>query len=331
MHTTRIFSGIASSVFATLVFAATLAHGAQAEPYPVKPIRIIVPYSTGSGVDTYSRLISTELARVLKQPVIVENKEGAGGVIGSQIVAQAPADGYTFLMGGMTWAVAPALTKNAGYDSFKDFVPVARVGFIQSMLLVSPTSPINSIADMVAEAKAHPNKLTYSSSGLGSPSNLAMEYFKAMAKIEILHVPYKSTSQALTDVMSGQVSMNLPILTAAIPMIADGRLKGVAVTGPRRARQAPNVPTMAESGLLPDYDASNWAGLVARAGTPQEIVLQVNQAVNQVLAQPEMKEKFEKLGVELSPTTPEIFTREAIQNTDKWVTLIKKLNMNFDQ
>lgn len=331
MHMTRILSRIASGVSIVLVLAAAIVHDAQAEPYPVKPIRIIVPYSTGSGVDTYSRLISTDLGRILKQPVIVENREGAGGIIGAQIVAQAPADGYTFLMGGMTWAVAPALSRNAGYDSFRDFVAVARVGFIQSMLLVSPTSPINSIKDMVEEAKAHPNQLTYSSSGLGSPSNLAMEYFKAMANIEILHVPYKSTSQALSDVMSGQVSMNLPILTAAIPTITDGRLKGVAVTGPRRARQAPNVPTMAESGLLPDYDASNWAGLIARTGTPPEIVLQVNQAVNQVLAQPEMKEKFEKLGVELSPTSPEIFTREAMQNTEKWVTLIRKLNMNFEQ
>ena len=245
----------------TFVLSFTVTAGALAQDFPNKPVHIIVPYSAGSGSDVVSRVLAVKLSEAWGQPVVVENREGAGGLIGAQAVLKAAPDGYTLLCAGIPWAVSPSLYAKPAYDPLRDFVAVGRVGFTPSVLVVSPTLPVKDVKELLQLARAKPGQINYSSSGKGSPSHLFMEYLKTMAKADIVEVPYKVTSQALTDVIGGQVMMNLPILVAGLPHIQAGRLKALAVTGATRAAAAPDIPTMAESAGLPGYEATQWIGL----------------------------------------------------------------------
>jgi tripartite-type tricarboxylate transporter receptor subunit TctC len=308
----------------------SLSAGAIAQGYPVKPIRIIVPFSAGSGSDVFARTLGPKFTETWGQQIVVENREGAGGVIGAQLVAKSAPDGYTFLLGATPWAVAPSLYAKPPYDALKDFVPVGRIGFIPSVLVVHPTLPVNDIKALIKLAKAEPGKLNYSSSGKGAPSHLFVEYFKAMAKVDIVEVPYKNTAQALTDVMGGQIMMNLPILAAALPHVRAGRLKALAVTSAKRASVATDIPTLAESGGLPGYDAAQWQGLIAPAGTPDDIVTRVNAELNRALQLPDVKERIGNLGVEFAATTPAQFALDIRADISKWDQLIKSLGIRLD-
>jgi len=304
--------------------------GAVAQPYPNKPVRIIVPFSAGSGSDVFARTLGPKFTETWGQQIVVENREGAGGVIGAQLVAKAAPDGYTLLLGATPWAVAPSLYAKPPYDALKDFVPVGRIGFIPSVLVVHPTLPVNDVKALIKLAKAQPGKLDYSSSGKGAPSHLFVEYFKAMAKVDIVEIPYKNTAQALTDVMGGQVMMNLPILAAALPHVRAGRLKALAVTSGKRAGVASDIPTMAESAGLPGYEAAQWQGLIAPAGTPADIVTRVNAELNRALQLPDVKERIGNLGVEIATNTPQQFATDVRADIVKWDQLIKSLGIRLD-
>lgn len=303
---------------------------AAAQGYPSKPVRIVVPFSAGSGSDVFARTLGPRFTESWGQQVVVENRDGAGGVVGAQVVARSPADGHTLLIAATPWAVSPSLYSRPPYDPLRDFVVIGRIGFIPSVLVVHPTLPVKDVKELVRLARAKPGRLDYSSSGKGAPSHLFMEYFKTMAKVDIVEVPYKSTAQALTDVIGGQVMMNLPILAAALPNIRAGRLKALAVTGAKRAAAAPEIPTMAESGRLPGYEAVQWQGLVAPAGTPAEVVARVNRELNRALQLPDVKERIGNLGVDIAPTTPEQFTADIRKDIAKWSGLIKTLGIRLD-
>ncbi len=317
-----------------LVAAVSLCAGggavAQAPSFPVKPVRIIVPFSAGSGSDVFARTLGPKFTAAWGQQIVVENREGAGGLIGAQLVAKAAPDGYTLLLAANTWAVAPSLYAKPPYDPLRDFVAIGRIGFIPSVLVVHPTLPVNDVKDLIRLAKAKPGQLDYSSSGKGAPSHLLMEYLKAMAKVDIVEVPYKITAQALTDVIGGQVMMNLPILPAALPHIRAGRLKALAVTSGKRSAAAPEIPTMAESGGLPGYEAAQWQGLVAPAGTAAEVVAYINAELNRALQQPDVRQRMGNLGVEFAPTSPEQFTADIKEDIAKWSQLIKARDIRLD-
>ena len=303
---------------------------ANAQTYPAKPIRIIVPFSAGSGSDVFARTLGPKFTETWGQQIVVENREGAGGVIGAQVVAKSAPDGYTLLLGSTSWAVAPSLYAKPPYDALKDFAPIGRIGFIPSVLVVHPTLPVNDLKALIKLAKAQPGKLDYSSSGKGAPSHLFVEYFKSLAGVDIVEVPYKNTAQALTDVMGGQVMMNLPILAAALPHVKAGRLKALAVTSGKRASVAPEIPTFAESAGLPGYEAAQWQGLIAPAGTPPDIVTRINAELNRALQLADVKERIGNLGVEFALTTPQQFTAEIRTDYAKWDKLIKALGIRLD-
>ncbi|MEO8441647.1 MAG: tripartite tricarboxylate transporter substrate binding protein [Betaproteobacteria bacterium] len=304
--------------------------GALAQGFPNKPVRIIVPFSAGSGSDVFARTLGPKFTETWGQQVVVENREGAGGAIGAQLVAKAAPDGYTLLLGATSWAVAPSLYAKPPYDALKDFVPIGRIGFVPSVLVVHPTLPVNDVKALIKLAKSQPGKLDYSSSGKGAPSHLFMEYFKAMAKVNIVEIPYKITAQALTDVIGGQVMMNLPILAAGLPHVRAGRLKALAVTSGKRASAAPEIPTIAESGGLPGYDAAQWQGFIAPAGTPADIVTRINAELNRALQLPDVKEHIGGLGVDFAPTTPQQFAADIKVDIAKWDQLIKSLGIRLD-
>ncbi|MCE9638561.1 MAG: tripartite tricarboxylate transporter substrate binding protein, partial [Betaproteobacteria bacterium] len=295
-----------------------------------KPVRIIVPFSAGSGSDVFARTLGPKFTETWGQNIVVENREGAGGAIGAQLVAKAAPDGYTLLLGATSWAVAPSLYAKPPYDAFRDFVPVGRIGSVPSVLVVHPTLPVNDVKALIKLAKAQPGKLDYSSSGKGAPSHLFVEYFKAMAKVDIVEVPYKITAQALTDVIGGQIVMNLPILAAGLPHVRAGRLKALAVTSAKRASAAPEIPTLAESGGLPGYEAAQWQGFIAPAGTPVDVVTKINAELNRALLLPDVKERIGNLGVDFAPTTPQQFAADIKTDVAKWDQLIKSLGIRLD-
>ena len=302
----------------------------QTTSYPSKPVRIIVPFSAGSGSDVFARTLGPKFTETWGQQIVVENREGAGGIIGAQVVAKAAPDGYTLLLAATPWAVSPSLYAKPPYDPLRDFVPIGRIGFVPSVLVVHPTLPVNDVRQLIQLAKARPGHLDYSSSGKGAPSHLFVEYLKAMAKVDIVEVPYKNTAQALTDVIGGQVMMNLPILAAGLPHIRAGRLKALAVTSATRASAAADIPTMAESGGLPGYDAAQWQGLVAPAGTPPEVVGRVNAELNRALQLADVKQRIGNLGVEFAPTSPEKFAADIKADIAKWSELIRTLGIRLD-
>ena len=302
----------------------------MAQGFPNKPVRIIVPFSAGSGSDVFARTLGPKFTETWGQQVVVEDREGAGGAIGAQLVAKAAPDGYTLLLGATSWAVAPSLYAKPPYDAFRDFVPVGRIGSVPSVLVVHPALPVNDVKALIKLAKAQPGKLDYSSSGKGAPSHLFVEYFKAMAKVDIVEVPYKITAQALTDVIGGQIVMNLPILAAGLPHVRAGRLKALAVTSAKRAGAAPEIPTLAESGGLPGYEAAQWQGFIAPAGTPADVVTKINAELNRALQLPDVKERIGNLGVDFAPTTPQQFAADIKTDVAKWDQLIKSLGIRLD-
>jgi tripartite-type tricarboxylate transporter receptor subunit TctC len=326
MNTRKLFA-----VFLTLVggaFAHTFAY-AQAT-YPAKPIKFIVPYPAGGPLDTVARLTGQKLSERLGQPVIVENKPGAGGNLGADFVAKAAPDGYTILMGAVaTHAINPTLYKKMPYDAQKDFQPVTLLVFTPNVLVVNPSVKANTVKEFIALAKAEPNKMNFGSGSNGSAGHLAGELFKSMAAVEITHVPYKGGAPAMTDLLAGQIQLMFDNLANSMPNIKSGKLRALAVTTAARSSFAPYLPTIAESGL-PGFDISTWFGILVPAGTPKEIVSKLNEEFNRAILGTDIKEKLDAIGAEAVGTTPEAFAAFIKAEAVKYAEVIKKSGAQVD-
>jgi tripartite-type tricarboxylate transporter receptor subunit TctC len=309
-----------AACLSTLLLAA--ASTAFAQGYPNKPIRLIVPYVAGGGVDVVGRSIAQELSKRLGQPVIVENKAGAGSNLGADSVAKSPPDGYTLLLASPAQAINMSLYRTLPYNTQRDLVPIGAIGAVPSILIVTPDLPVKTVADVVALAKSKPGTLNYGSGGNGTSEHLAAEMFIAMAGIKVTHVPYKGGAAAMTDVMGGQVQLMWSNLLGAMPNIKSGKLKPVALADSARSPAVPDVPTFAESGY-PEFLVSVWYGIMAPAGTPREIVAQLNRELNASLAEAAMKERLDGMGGRSMPGTPEQFSAFIDAEIKRWAQAVK--------
>ena len=302
----------------------------HAQSYPSKPIRIIVPVAAGGIADYYSRVIGAKLGEAWGQPVLVENRPGGGGNIGSDIVAKSPADGYTMVMGFVgSHAVNPFLIKNMPYDPQRDFVPVAMAIEAEGMLAVHPSTPVRTVADLIALARAQPGKLSYASGGVGTSSHLAGELFKSMTGTDIVHIPYKGNAPAIADLIGGQTQLTFATMPTVIPHVRAGKLRGVAVIGSTRSAAAPELPTIAEAGV-PGFSVNNWIGLFAPAGTPAEIVRKVNTEVMRIMRLPEVTRRMEVEGERFTPNSPEEFAQFVRSEVAKWGKVVKDAGLKAD-
>ena len=303
-----------------------------AEPasnYPTKPIHLIVGFSPGGAADSVGRALAEGLSNRLGQPVVVENKAGANGNIAAEYVARSPADGYVLYFPSIGQAVNVSLYKNLSYDPVKDFTAIGGVFSAPNMLVVPMNSPYKTVAELIAAGKANPGKLTYASSGSGTSVHLSAALFEKMAKIDMVHIPYKGTGSAMPDVISGQVDMSFPNLPSAWPQVKAGNLRALGVTTAKRSAAAPNVPTIAEGGL-PGYDMATWYGLVAPANLPPNIRTRLNKELQVILADPKFKDKLIAQGADPMPGTPEQFAQFIKSEIEKWRKLIAQSNITVD-
>ncbi|MEI6300620.1 MAG: tripartite tricarboxylate transporter substrate binding protein [Betaproteobacteria bacterium] len=314
---------------ALIVAALALSGTALAQDrYPAKPLRIIVPFAPGGSTDIVARLLAERLAGPLGQPVVVENRPGAAGNIGADAVAKSAPDGTTLLMATTgVMAINNALYKNMSYDAARDLEPVIFAASITNVLAVPADLPAKNVAELIALAKAQPDKLSFASSGAGSSTHLSGELFKSMAGIEVLHIPYKGSSQALADLVAGRVSMIFDNMPSALPFIKAGRLRALGVTSSKRSPVLPDVPTIAEAGV-PGYESLSWSGIAVAAGTPREIVLRLNREINTILAAPDMRAKLAELGTDAIGGTPEAFGEHVRAEREKWSRLIRERNIS---
>ena len=314
---------------AMLVLTVTAAQ-AQDDGYPNKPVRIVVPFAAGGSTDVVARLLADRLTAEFKQPFVVDNRAGAAGNIGAEAVAKAPADGYTLLMGTTgVLSINGSLYKNMRYDAQQDFAPVSYTSLITNILVVPPEVPARSVAELVALAKKKPGALSFASSGAGSSTHLSGELFKAMAGVFILHIPYRGSAQALTDVVSGQVSMLFDNAPSSLGFIQQGKLRALAVTSTKRLPNLPDVPTMSEAGIK-GYESLSWSGVVAPAATPKPVIDKLNQAIDRILKSDEAKRRLSALGVEPVGGPPEDFARHIRVESDKWGKLIKSAKITIE-
>lgn len=299
------------------------AFGASAQTYPAKPIRVIVAYPPGGPNDISARTVGQQLAELLGQPVIVENRPGAAGNIGSQYVAASAPDGYTLLNGASALTIAPALTKNLSYDVAKDLAPISLTAVSSFVLAVHPSVPVNTVKELIALAKARPNQLSYASSGVGAPPHLAGELLKNMAKIEILHVPYKGVGQSITDLVAGHIEMMFTSPPNAVPHVKARRLKALAVSTAVRSPLLPQVPTISESGLK-GFEIGTWFGLLAPAGTPADIINRVNAATRKVVDAPDFRERIASQGLDARSSSPAEFAAHIKAELAKFAKLVRE-------
>ena len=312
-----------SSILAVTFLLLVNADFTQAQQFPEKPIRVIVPYSPGGSTDIAGRLVTQRLAEGLKQGVIVDNRGGAGGNIGGDIVAKSQPDGYTLLVGtvgGLT--INPSLYKDMPFDPLKDLTPVAYFGSTPNILVVHPSLPVKSVRELVALAKSRPGQLNYASAGTGGSVHLAAELFKSLANVEMVHVPYKGSGPALIGLLSGQTQLMFSTMPPALPHVKSGKLRALGMTGAKRSSLVPDLPTIAESGL-PGYEITQWWGILAPAGTPREVVVKLNSEINNVLRSPDFVKLFAGLGADAAPNTAEWFAAYMKSETEKWAKVVK--------
>ncbi|MGZ5103203.1 MAG: tripartite tricarboxylate transporter substrate binding protein [Usitatibacter sp.] len=294
----------------------------SAQGYPSKPIKIVVPYPPGGFNDTLGRTLAAKFTEDWGQPAIVENKPGANTLIGSDFVAKSAPDGYTLLVVAFPFAVTPSLIKAMPYDTVKDFAPVALAAQSPNLLVVNPSLPVKTVAELVAMAKAKPDSLSYASTGNGSSNHISMELFKSLAGVKIVHIPYKGSAPAVTDLLGGQVHVMFDNAPNVLPQVKAGRLRALAQTGASRSAVAPDIPTVAEAGV-PGYELTVWFGLVAPAGTPREVVGKLNAEVLKILAMPDVRERFLAQGVEPLGSTPEEFRDHIRAQMAKWGKVVR--------
>jgi tripartite-type tricarboxylate transporter receptor subunit TctC len=307
-----------------------LSHTLAAQSYPVRPIRLIVPYPPGGNVDITARIISPTLGELLGQSIIVDNRAGAGGNLGASLVAKATPDGYTLLMGSSgPLSINPIVIPNTPYEPVKDYDPISKVHIVPLVVLAGPKSGIASIKDFIARAKAEPGKLTVASAGAGTTNHFGVELFSAMAGVKLVHVPYKGSGPALSELLGGQVATMFDQLSASIGYIKDGRLRALAVTSATRSALVPNVPTLDESGLK-GYEASTYIGVLAPAGTPKPVIVKLHAAMVKTMATPAVVDRLRGLGTEPGSSSPEEFRKLIRDELEKWRGAAKSAGLKFE-
>ncbi len=313
--------------FVVTVAALAVADGAAAQGYPAKPIRLIVPFAPGGGVDFAARLVGQKLSAAFQQGVVADNRAGAGGVIGTELAAKAPPDGYTLLLGSAgPLAILPGMAGRLPYEPLRDFAPVALVSSLPFLFVVQPSLPVKSFSDLLRQARARPGQLNYATAGNGSTTHLATELLKSMAQIDLVHVPYKGVAPALADLLGGQVQLMAGDPATLMPQIKSGRLRALAVTGAKRSALAPELPTVAEAGV-PGYEASGWFGVLAPAATSREIVAQLNRTIVAAMQTPDARERLAALGGEIGGGTPAEFAARMREDLAKWGRLSRALGL----
>jgi len=318
------------STLALLGLAAVMAQTpASAQAYPNRPVKIVVPFATGGPADVYARFMAQRLGDALGQSFVVDNKPGGGSVIGTDLAAKAPADGYTLLMMSNTHTVNETLIPNKPFQLMRDFVGVAPINYSDLVLVAHPSVPANNLRELLAQAKANPGKMNYASSGPGTPYHMAGELLKSMASIDVVHVPYKGSSGARTDILAGQVQIMFDAITTMTEQVKAGKVKALATSGRTRSDVLPDVPTLSEAGV-PGYEATIWLGLMAPRGTPQEVVNRLNEAVGKIVGAPEQKQQWSKQGAVPMVMNPTAFTRYLNEDIAKWSTVIKTANIKLD-
>jgi tripartite-type tricarboxylate transporter receptor subunit TctC len=317
---------------AAAVVAAFLAGGSatQAADYPTRAITLVVPYAAGGGNDVIARIVAERMSASLGQPIVIENRGGAGGTIATRQVAKAEPDGYTLLIATSSLAINPSLYPNVGYDPRKDFAPVGLIASSSNVVLVHPAVPARSIAELIALAKQQDGKRTFASTGTGSSVHLAAELFAGMAGVKITHVPYKGSGPALNDLIGGHVTMMFSTMASAAGLVKDGsKVRALAVTGARRSKLFPELPTVAEAGL-PGYEAELHYGIVAPAGTPRLVIEKLNAALNAALTNDEVKRRLAVEGAEVMPVSPDEYAADIAGEEAKWSEIIRKAGVKAD-
>jgi len=315
-----------------LIFAAGAAHPQtppQAQTYPNKAVRIIVPFPPGGPVDITGRGVAQRLAELWGQPVTIDNRAGAGGIVGAEVAAKAPNDGYTIFMCAIHHSVIPALKAKLSYDIEKDFVPVSFGASFPIVLVTHPALPVASVRELIAYAKANPGKLSFASSGSGGGVHLSAELFKSLAGVEMTHVPYKGSAPAMTDLLGGQVQLMFSDAPTALPHIRGNKVKALGVGSPKRSALLPEVPTIAEAGL-PGYESYSWTAFVLPAGAPKEVLAKLNADLSRVMSAPDLKERMLVAGAELQPGSPEDFARILHGEIGKWGKLVREAKITAD-
>lgn len=313
---------------AALLLTASVAASAQAQSYPVKPIRLIVPFPSPGAVDIVGRTMATRLSQALGQNFVVENRAGAGGVIGSEIVARAAPDGYTLLTSSSsTHSIGPALDPKLPYDTARDFTPIVNFGEGRSVLLVSASSQWKTLLELVNWVKARPGQANYASAGIGTIAHLNNESFVQQAGLQVVHVPYKGTQLAVPDILSGQITFMVDSITTAAPQVLGGKMRALAINGSRRSATLPEVPTYVEAGLTGFQSGSTYQGLWGPAGLPAAIVQRLNSEANRILQTPETREAMAKLGTEPVGGTPEEFGAKVQSDIARWSEVIRRGNI----
>jgi tripartite-type tricarboxylate transporter receptor subunit TctC len=302
---------------------------AAAQNWPARPVRIIVPFATGGPADVFARFLAQRLPEQLGQPFVVDNRPGAGAVIGTDLVAKAPADGYTLLLMSNTHTVNETLVPNKPYELERDFVAVAPINSSDLVLVAHPSVPVANVRDVIQLAKDKPGKLNYASSGTGTPYHMAGELFKSMSDTKIVHIPYKGSSGARTDVLGGQVDMMFDAVTTMTEQVRAGKVKAIATTGRKRSTVLPEVPTVDESGV-PGYEATIWLGLLAPKGTPPAVVARLNEAVSRIVGQPEVQQAWARQGAVPLVMNAQAFDKYVRDDIQKWARVIKSANIKAE-
>ena len=322
---------LASKLFAALSVAGVFAlPNAFAQSYPNRAIKLIAPYPAGGGVDSVARLLGEKLSARLNQAIVIDNKPGAAGTIGADALAKSPADGYTLMLGSITdYAIAPHVHKSLGFDLRKDFAPIAELGYGTVVLVVNADFAARNVKELIAMAKAKPGELSFASSGLGGLQHLNGEMFKQMAGVDLVHVPYKGSTQLLPDLLAGRVPMAFDSLPPHLPHIKSGKVRALAVASATRSNAIPDVPTMAEAGITGYESATNYT-LFAPAGTSKDIVSMLNKEVNLILKTPEVREKLTSLGITITGGTVDSVEKRIPAEIDKWNRVVKNGNLKFE-
>jgi tripartite-type tricarboxylate transporter receptor subunit TctC len=327
MHAARRVHVIAG---AALLLAVGSMSSAQAQDYPNQTLKIVVPFVAGGGVDVVARLIAPRLGDALGQSVIIENRGGAGGMLGAAAVAQSPADGYTFLLGtGSTHGTNASVYSKLSYDPVRDFAPVVLVSSLPFLLVVPPSVPAKSVGELIALARSQPGGLTFGSWGTGSINHLAAELFNSMAKIQANHVPYRGSAPALTDLIAGRLHYTFDGVSTSLGYVQAGTLRVLGISSPGRSPVLPDQPTVAEAGV-PGFDTVTWFGLFAPARTAKSAIELVNRKMNAVLAAPGMQESFAKLGMEVAGGSPDVLAKKVETEMEKWANIVREKNIRID-
>ncbi len=315
--------------FAAVLACGLLLQSASAQSYPAKPVRLIAASSPGSAVDIVARIVAQKLTEQLGQQLIVDNRAGAGGNLGAEIAAKAAPDGYTLFMGTPAHAINTGLYRKLDYDLTRDFAPVSLVTTGQYVIIVHPSLPAKSVTELIALARARPGQLNYASAGSGNATHLAGELFKSLARVNLVHVPYKGTGPALTDLIGGQVQLMFCNLTAALPQVKSGRLRALAVTGAKRTATVPELPTVIEAGL-PGYVVTSWFGVLAPAATPRDVIVRLNSELAQAMRSPDMRERLAGEGAEPTSSTPEQFAAFIKTEIAQWTKVVRDARISAE-